>query len=78
MRILITVFTLLMVQNSYASVVPVDGVKKTDNFLISYLYDQNSELTINDISHIDFKQTIPNQFALGYKSGTAWFKITVE
>jgi len=51
---------------------------KLENFTISFLNDEYSLLSINDVSTTDFTQEIPSQFALGYNTGTAWFKITLS
>ena len=51
--------------------------KKSDNFTLQYYDDENSVLTIDDIEKIDFKETIPSQFTLGYKYSNIWFKIEI-
>ena len=64
--------------SSYADIVTIIDNNKTDHFTISYLYDETSALTVNDVSKMDFNQSISNQFTLGYRDGMAWFKITIE
>lgn len=62
----------------FGSIVITDDTKITSDFSLFYLYDENSVLTIKEIADTNFTQTIPSQFALGYKEGTAWFKLTIE
>ena len=52
----------------------IDGFEKNDNFSLQYYYDENSLLNIDDIEKIDFKETIPSQFTMGYKYDNVWFK----
>lgn len=49
-----------------------------NDFRFSYLKDENSTLTISDITHREFKESSPNAFALGYTKGTVWIKIDVR
>jgi len=82
-RILISLFFIFMLQISFAdnfseSIVLTNDTQKIDQFTLSYLYDEDSQLTINDVSQTDFKQIIPNQFGLGYRDGAAWFKLTID
>ena len=55
-----------------------DRSNKITDFSIEYLYDDNSSMTIEEIAKTPFSDEISNQFALGYRSGTAWFKITIH
>lgn len=69
---------ILTLKCSFASVMLTDTQKEYADFSISYLYDENSSLSLDQVVHLPFTQTISNQFTLGYKDGTAWFKITLE
>jgi len=77
--VILFLFFLMLVSNaSQASLYITDTSKKFSNFTIEYLYDENNSMTIEDIAQTPFHQEIPNQFALGYRSGAAWFKITMH
>ncbi len=75
-RIIFLLF--LYLQYSSASIIVTDTANKYTDFSLDYLYDEKNELTIKKIADANFTQTIPSQFALGYKEGSAWFKITIE
>lgn len=49
-----------------------------DQFSVVYYYDEDSALSIEEIAGYSFTRQISNQFALGYRDGTAWFRITVR
>jgi two-component sensor histidine kinase len=75
----ILVFLSIVVSFLFAnSDITIKEKDRYDNFQISYLKDNNSSLSINDISKIKFEKTTHNNFALGYTKGTAWFKFSVE
>ena len=76
LRIVFLLF--LSLSCAWASIVITDTQKKYTDFPVAYLYDETNQLTLNNIAKSNFTQTIPSQFALGYKEGTAWFKITLE
>lgn len=65
-------------QGSPASIVMTDATHKKSDFNLLYLYDEKNVLTVHDIATMHFTQTVPSQFALGYKEGAAWFKITIQ
>ncbi|MEA3370251.1 MAG: diguanylate cyclase [Campylobacterota bacterium] len=70
----ILLFSLLLSSlNAYLLV--TDESKKYENFNINYLYDEGSQLTIDDIKERKFTQNINSQFTQGYRSGSAWFKL---
>lgn len=75
-RILLLLFFYLPC--AFASIVITQTQKKYTDFPVTYLYDETNQLTINNITKANFTQTTANQFALGYKEGTVWFKITLE
>lgn len=56
----------------------VGSSEEIDDFTVEYLQDVDESMTIDDIIKTDFSQKIPKQFALGYRQGAAWFKITIE
>ena len=68
----------LLIDFAAATVILNDEKVKYDDFTISYLHDENRLLTIEDVSEMEFKEYISNQFAQGYRSGNAWFKITLH
>ncbi len=77
-RVLRIIFLLfLSLSYSYASIVITDEQKRYTHFSLAYLYDESNTLTIENIAKTNFTHTIPNQFALGYKDGTAWFKLII-
>jgi diguanylate cyclase (GGDEF)-like protein len=55
-----------------------DGFKKNDNFSFKYYLDKKSLLEIDDIQNIEFKNTIPSQFTLGYNYENVWFKLEIK
>ena len=69
---------LLIFSSLHATLVLNENTQKYDNFLIQYLYDETSSLSIQDIENKPFTHIIPNQFAQGYKYGDAWFKFEVQ
>ncbi len=73
-----TLFVLLYTALFSADLTITDGFKKSDSFTLKYYDDENSLLTIYDIEKIDFKETLPSQFAMGYKYDNVWFKIEIE
>lgn len=75
-RILFLLF--LYLPYSSASILITDTTQQYTNFSLDYLYDEKNALSIHDIADSNFTQIIPSQFALGYKEGTAWFKITLK
>ena len=62
-----TIFILCYSTLFSADLTITDGFKKNDNFTLKYYDDENSLLTIDDIEKIDFKETLPSQFTMGYK-----------
>jgi hypothetical protein len=61
----------------HANIILDDNIKKLDNFEIKYLYDTTASLSIDTIKTTKFSKIISNQFAMGYKEGTSWFKIKI-
>ncbi|MDH5710651.1 MAG: sensor domain-containing diguanylate cyclase [Gammaproteobacteria bacterium] len=70
-------FLLSIANTAEASLTITGAVNKFSDFSIEYLYDKNNSMTIEEIDRITFGQEISSQFALGYRPGTAWFKITL-
>ena len=73
-----TLFVLLYSTLLSADLTVADGFKKNDSFTLKYYYDENSLLDIDDIEKIDFKESLPSQFTMGYKYDNIWFKIEIE
>ena len=74
-------FILLLLFSIYslnAALVIKDNNNIYENFNIKYLYDENSSLTIQEIQHKEFLDTIDSQFTQGYKYGNAWFKLEFD
>ncbi len=68
----------LWLPNLYASiVVPENGAVVTD-FSLSYLYDEDAKLRIEEAAGAKYTHRIPSRFTLGYREGALWFKITVQ
>ncbi|MFY9142398.1 sensor histidine kinase [Sulfuricurvum sp.] len=78
MLIRICFLLFLYLPYSFASLILTDTLKTTSDFSLSYFYDEKSQLSIKEVADTHFTQTVPSQFALGYKEGTAWFKLTIE
>ncbi|MBF0265051.1 MAG: diguanylate cyclase [Gammaproteobacteria bacterium] len=55
-----------------------DNDKKVEVFFLGYFYDGSGKKTVEEVSKIGFSNKIPSQFALGYHSGNAWFKLTIH
>lgn len=68
-------FVLFFVSPLDASVVLHDGVKKYDSFDLEYLYDEDIQLSVDEIAQKEFVEVLPSQFTKGYRYGNAWFKI---
>lgn len=69
---------LLYVSSSFSAIVISDNTQALSKFSLPYLYDEKSLLNVNEVADLNFTQTIPSQFSLGYKEGTVWFKLTIE
>ena len=50
---------------------------KYEDFNVSYLLDENSSLTINQIKNMEFNST-HNKHAFNGKTGASWYKINLE
>lgn len=74
----IAFFLLVYLPASLASVVVSEGSGTLSDFSLHCFYDEKSALTIDQVAELDFTQTIPSRFTLGYREGTVWFKVTVE
>ncbi|MBN2869905.1 MAG: sensor histidine kinase [Campylobacterales bacterium] len=61
-----------------AGAVLSDSSLKLCDFSVKYLYDETSQMGISEAASSPFPQTIPPQFALGYKEGAAWFRLTLK
>jgi signal transduction histidine kinase len=66
------------ITSSLASIVISENTGQISNFSLPFIYDEKSLLTVDKIADQNFTQTIPSQFSLGYKTGTVWFKLTIE
>lgn len=61
----------------HAALTITDASTKITGFKIGYFYDHDASMTIDDVVKQSFTE-IPSQFALGYREGNAWLKITIE
>ena len=75
LRILLLLFFCL--QCGAANLILTGGAQRYSDFSVGYFYDATSSQTPETIPHAAF-ETIPSQFALGYREGTAWFRISIE
>ncbi|RLA70806.1 MAG: GGDEF domain-containing protein [Epsilonproteobacteria bacterium] len=73
-----TLFALFYSTLFSADLTIIDGFQKSDNFTLKYYDDENSLLTIDEIEKIDFNDTLPSQFTMGYKYDNVWFKLEIE
>ncbi|MCU7940124.1 MAG: diguanylate cyclase [gamma proteobacterium symbiont of Bathyaustriella thionipta] len=69
---------LLLSNLSLAAVTITESTSKIDDFTMGYLYDADSIKNIEAISQSTFTEEISSQFALGYRTGAAWFKLTLH
>jgi len=70
---------LFLISNlSLAALNITESSKKFDTFTIGYLYDADNSKNIAEVSRSPFTKEISNQFALGYRSGAAWFEIIIH
>lgn len=67
----------LLASYSFGAILITDQKKVYDDFSLSYLYDDNRQLSIEEVAKARFPQPIRNQFTLGYREGSGWFKITL-
>ncbi len=72
-----TILLIFLTLVTHANIIITDQ-KSYQDFQVHYIYDSDSELTINDVVNKNFTQTLSSQFSLGYRGGTIWFKITLE
>ncbi|MFT5835263.1 MAG: diguanylate cyclase (GGDEF)-like protein [Sulfurimonas sp.] len=70
-------FFLMLVTVLNANIIIDDSSTKIESFEMLYYNDTTGSLDINDISKLDFKQTILNKFALGSLNGNLWFKFSL-
>ena len=75
MRLLLSLLMLATFLN--ASIIIDKGLEKIDNFEMLYYNDTSGSLSINDISKLDFNQTVSNRFTKSMVKGNSWFKFTV-
>lgn len=61
-----------------STLISINDNKIYNNFEVLYLQDNNSSLTIEDISKKQFTQTTSNSFTLGYVKGTIWMKFDIN
>ena len=72
------ILLVLLLNSANAATLLDGGTTKYENFTVSYLYDQEGNLTIDDVVQADTFEKIPSQFTKGYRYGNAWFKLTFE
>jgi len=60
-----------------ANIIINENSKKIDSFEMSYYNDKTGLLDINDMSKLEFNQTISNKFSFGYIKGKSWIKFTL-
>lgn len=75
MKIFLLLF-LLLTTYSNANLI-IDNEFIHNNFKMNYFVDEESKLNIKDISKTEFKNETKNNYNIGYKKGTIWFKIEV-
>ncbi|BFU78577.1 hypothetical protein ALC152_17920 [Arcobacter sp. 15-2] len=70
---------LLFTNIVYGQSISVNHIENIyDDFEVAYYNDQNSSLSIKEISQKNFTETTTNKFALGYKKGTIWYKFSIS
>lgn len=78
MFIRVVLFLCLSISSLFSALILTDSQSKYAGFTLSYLYDENSSLGIEEVTHNPLFQNIPSQFTMGYKTGTAWFRLTLR
>jgi len=69
---------IVFLYNLSASGLVVDDSKTCySDFPLSYYYDQNKSLSIEEVEKIKFHNTTPSKFTFGQLSGNMWFKLTI-
>jgi len=77
LRLMFIVLTICFV--SYASPIQITDTKTAyTDFQVDYFYDDASALSIDQISHHSFSESLPSQFTLGYREGTLWIRLTIS
>ena len=74
----VLLFFFLLCYSLFASNLHIKSENTTNKFVMHYFNDDTSALSIEDIVKQEFIQTSKNNFNLGYKKGSIWFKIIVE
>ena len=75
MRLLVVL--LAFIYSLGANIILTDEIKKVSKFTLSYLYDEERTLNIEQISQKEFTKSTPSQFSFGYLDGTTWYKLTI-
>lgn len=74
----VLLFFFLLCYSLFASNLHIKSENTTNKFVMHYFNDDTSALSIEDIVKQELIQTSKNNFNLGYKKGSIWFKIIVE
>ena len=75
----LVLFCLLITSISFAEDINIDNKNNIyEKFKVSYLKDETSVLTIDDILKKEFIKTANSNFTLGFTKGTAWIKFNVD
>lgn len=70
--------SIILFSSLMADIVLNIDTEKVENFTLSYFYDENKILDIEEISKKEFIETTPSQFSFGYINGATWYKVTIN
>lgn len=63
---------------SFSSIIISESTERVSDFFIPSLYDKTSLLQVAQVADLNFTESVPSQFSLGYKEGTVWFKLIIK
>jgi len=77
-NILILILFFISFTSLFADTFVINQANPYNKFEMNYFKDESSNLSINEIVNQEFKETIKNNFNLGFHKGSIWFKFDVK
>lgn len=77
-NILILILFFIFSTSLFADTFVINQANPYNKFEMNYLKDESSNLSINEIVNQEFKETIKNNFNLGFHKGSIWFKFDLK
>lgn len=77
-NILILILLFISFTSLFADTFVINQANPYNKFEMNYLKDESSNLCINEIVNQEFKETIKNNFNLGFHKGSIWFKFDLK